>query len=57
MTVENDICSSCAFCDACPSAHFHPYEKTTNICAFYKSMLEDGKDGSFFRKTQKENAE
>lgn len=57
MTVESNICSSCAFCDACPSAHFRPYEETANICAFYKNIWKDGKDGSFWRKTQKEDAE
>ena len=30
-----DICDTCAFKDACPSAHFHPTGR--NVCADYKS--------------------
>lgn len=35
-----DICDTCAFCDACPSAHFHPTGR--NECADYRSVLNDG---------------
>ena len=35
-----DICDTCAFEDACPSAHFHPTGR--NVCADYKTMLKDG---------------
>ena len=35
-----DICDTCAFEDACPSAHFHPTE--SNTCADYKTMLKEG---------------
>lgn len=31
-----DICDTCAFEDACPSAHFHPTGR--NICADCKPM-------------------
>lgn len=31
-----DICDSCAFEDACSSAHFNKTE--LSICAFYKSI-------------------
>lgn len=37
---EADICDSCAFEDACPSAHFHPTGR--NCCSDYKSMKKDG---------------
>lgn len=33
-----DICDTCAFCDACPSAHFHPDGKS-DFCADYRTML------------------
>lgn len=33
-----DICDTCAFCDACPSAHFHPTGKS-DFCADYRTML------------------
>ena len=32
----DDICNTCAFEDACPSAHFHPTGR--NICGDYKSI-------------------
>lgn len=37
-----DICDTCAFEDACPSAHFHP--TGGNICAYYKSMKKEVDD-------------
>lgn len=37
-----DICDTCAFEDACPSAHFHP--TGNNTCADYKTMLKEGAD-------------
>lgn len=52
---EFDICDSCTFCDACPSAHFHPYEKTANICAFYKNMKTGVEDGIFWRKMENDD--
>lgn len=52
---EFDICDSCAFCDACPSAHFHPKGETANMCAFYKSMKRSIEDGSFWRKIKNDD--
>ena len=39
--VETDICGFCAFCDACPSAHFHLTGR--QVCADYHSIRKDGK--------------
>ena len=41
-----DICDSCAFEDACPSAHFNKTE--SSICAFYISMRRDKSDGTYW---------
>lgn len=38
----DDICDTCAFEDACPSAHFHPTDRY--ICADYKSMKKGTKE-------------
>ena len=35
-----DICDSCAFEDACPSADFQP--TGNNTCGDYKTMKKDG---------------
>lgn len=35
----DDICDTCAFCDSCPSAHFHP--AGNNSCADYRSMFKN----------------
>lgn len=37
-----DICDTCAFEDACPSAHFHP--TGNNTCADYKTTKKEGSD-------------
>ena len=42
-----DICDTCAFKDACPSAHFNKTE--SSICAFYKGMYGDRPDGAYWR--------
>ena len=42
-----DICDSCAFEDACPSAHFNKTE--ASVCAFYKSTKTNIPDGTFWR--------
>ena len=41
-----DICDTCAFEDACPSAHFNKTE--SSICAFYISMRRDKSDGTYW---------
>ena len=40
--VMADICDTCAFEDACPSAHFHP--TGINTCADYNTLLKEGSD-------------
>ena len=49
-----DLCDTCAFEDACPSAHFNKTE--SSICAFYKSMREDRPDGTFWREALKDGS-
>lgn len=45
VIIMDDICNTCAFEDACPSAHFHPTGRI-NVCGDYKSIkkgvLTDG---------------
>lgn len=41
-----DICDTCAFEDACPSAHFNKTE--SSVCAFYKSLRTDKPDGTYW---------
>lgn len=47
-----DICDTCAFEDACPSAHFNKTE--SSICAFYKSLRKDKLDGAYWREALKD---
>lgn len=47
-----DICDTCAFEDACPSAHFNKTE--SSICAFYKSMRRDKSDGKYWEEALKD---
>lgn len=50
-----DICSTCVFEDACPSAHF---DKTTmSFCAFYKSMGKSFPDGTYWKREIKDEAD
>lgn len=42
-----DICDTCDFEDACPSAHFNKTE--SSICAFYKSLRKDKPDGAWWK--------
>ena len=44
-----DICDTCAFEDACPSAHFNKTE--SSICAFYISMCRDKSDGTYWEES------
>lgn len=43
----DDLCDTCAFEDACPSAHFNKTE--SSVCAFYISMRKDRPDGTFWK--------
>ena len=47
-----DICDTCAFEDACPSAHFNKTESST--CAFYISMRRDKSDGTYWGEALKD---
>ena len=47
-----DICDTCAFEDACPSAHFNKTE--SSICAFYISMRRDKSDGTYWEEALKD---
>lgn len=49
-----DICDSCAFEDACPSAHFNKTE--SSICEFYKSLRKDKLDGAYWREALKDGS-
>lgn len=42
-----DPCDYCAFCDACPSAHFWPFGYKE--CAFMSDMRKEKKDGGLHR--------
>lgn len=42
-----DICDTCAFEDACPSAHFN--KTSLSICAFYKGIKGDRPDGTYWK--------
>lgn len=46
-----DICDTCAFEDACPSAH---YKTESSVCAFYKSLRTDKPDGTYWREALKD---
>ena len=48
-----DICDTCAFEDACPSAHFNKTE--SSVCAFYKSLQKDKPDGTYWREALKDD--
>lgn len=50
-----DICSICAFDDACPSAHFNKTE--SSICAFYKSLQKYKSDGTYWREALKDETD
>ena len=50
-----DICDTCAFEDACPSAHFNKME--SSVCAFYKSLQKDKPDGTYWRGALKDGSE
>lgn len=49
-----DICDTCAFEDACPSAHFNKME--SSVCAFYKSLQKDKPDGTYWREALKDGS-
>ena len=49
-----DICDTCAFEDACPSAHFNKTE--SSICAFYISMRRDKSDGTYWGEALKDGS-
>lgn len=49
-----DICDTCAFEDACPSAHFNKTE--SSVCAFYKSLQKDKPDGTYWREVLKDGS-
>ena len=42
-----DICDTCAFEDARPSAHFLKTE--SSVCAFYTSLQKDKPDGAWWK--------
>lgn len=42
-----DICNTCSFEDACPSAHFNKNELSE--CAFYKGIKGDKLDGAWWK--------
>ena len=48
-----DICDTCDFEDACPSAHFNKTE--SSICAFYKSLRKDKPDGAWWKEALKDD--
>ena len=43
-----DICNTCAFEDACPSAHFHP-RGITDVCGDYKNMKKEVSTDGIYR--------
>lgn len=47
-----DVCDTCAFEDVCSSAHFNKTE--SSVCAFYKSLLTDKPDGTYWREALKD---
>ena len=47
-----DICDTCAFEGACPSAHFNKTE--SSVCAFYISMRRDKSDGTYWEEALKD---
>lgn len=50
-----DICSTCAFEDACPGAHFN--KTAVSFCAFYKSLSKDNPDGTYWMEAMKDEAD
>ena len=49
-----DICDTCAFEDACLSAHFNKTE--SSVCAFYKSIKRNGQDGTYWKEALKDGS-